>query len=550
MVQDDKIRAGREAYSAMRWAEAYSLFSDDESFSRLAALDIERLGDAAYLLAKDNEAVQYWTRAHNVHVDNDEVGRAARVGFVLSLTSLLSGDLSRSNGWLARIQRLLEEYPDCRPERELSRLLMAIRQMFGGDPAGALPSFDTAVGTGTEERDADLLALALLGRGQASIALGRVEAGAASLDEAMISVTGGQVSPILSGIIYCAVILTCQSVFDCERAREWTAAFDGWCRTQPDLVPYRGQCLIHRSEILQMGGDWPGAMTAADRACEWLAGRSEATVGRAHYQRGEMHRLLGHDAAADQCYDSALRQGVDPQPGRALLWLGKGRAEQAAAAIRAACGSQNGAPVRWADPERLKLLGPSVEICLTAGEIDTAASAAEELSRWTSEFDVPLLQATYAQARGTLLSATGDREEALAWLSDALALWQRLSMPYEAARARARLVRVYRDLGDESSAEVHRLAAEATFDDLGAVRDLSQLVTPARGMASPVAGLTGRQIAVLRLLASGQTNREIAAELGVSKHTVARHISNIFDKTGVSSRTAAVAFAHRKGLLS
>ncbi|MCU9849256.1 LuxR C-terminal-related transcriptional regulator [Defluviimonas sp. WL0024] len=548
MSQGEDIRSGRKAYSTMRWAEAHARLSTADGLERLKAADIERLGNAAYLVGRDEEAVRVWTRAHNFYVDDADVGHAVRVGFLLSLTSLLRGEMSQGNGWLARIQRLLETATGYPAEQGLSRLLMAIRQMFGGDPDGALPSFDAAVAVGTQERDPDLLALALLCRGQALVATGRAPEGAASLDEAMVSVTGGQVSPILSGIIYCAVILTCQSLFDSERSREWTAVFDDWCGGQPDLVPFRGQCLIHRSEILQMKGDWSGAMTAADRACHWLADRTEATVGRAYYQKGEMHRLLGDCDAAEACYERALRQGVNPQPGRALLRLAKGQAEAALATIRTACGSRYGAPAVPGDPERLKLLGPSVEICLAAGETGTAVAAAEELSGWASALGTPLVQATSAHATGAVLASTGDRDAALAEFSGALALWQRLAIPYEAARTRARLTGLYHDLGDDDSAEAHRRIAEATFSDLGASHDLSGVVRTLRGGTS--CGLTCRHIDVLRLLADGRTNREIAAELGISRHTVARHMSNIFDKTGVSSRAAAVAFAHKNRLLS
>lgn len=548
MTQSDAVRAGRQAYSAGNWQETFDLLSNECRLVELEARDIECLGDAAYLIGKDEEALRFWTSAHNAHIDGNDIGRAARVGILISLTMLLKGELSQCNGWIARIERLLEPVDACPAEREFLRLLAAIKRMFGGDPAGALPSFDSAIAKGSAVIDADLLAIGLLCRGQALVATGDATEGAACLDEAMVCVTSGQVSPILSGVIYCAVILTCQSVFDSERAREWTGAFDGWCRTQPDLVPFRGQCLIHRSEILQMTGDWPRAMEEADRACHWLADRTEATAGRAQYQKGEMHRLTGELETAGRCFARAFQLGYDSQPGRALLRLAANQAEAAAESIRAACGAGYATSPANSDPERLRLLGPSVEICLSAGQIETAIAAAEELSGWAGTFEAPLLLATSAQATGAVLAATGEHDPALKQFSEALDLWQRLSMPYEAARTRARLSALYHALGDDSLAEMHRAAAQATFSHLGAVGDLSRLAAP-RNSGIP-SSLTHRQIDVLRLLSVGRTNREIAEQLGISEHTVARHVSNIFDKTGVSSRTAAASFAHRHGLIS
>jgi len=547
-MESDTIRAGRQAYSARMWSKAYELLSDKRQMAKLDARDIERLGDAAYLIAKDEEALRFWTRAHNAHVDGKDIGGAARVGALISLTLLLKGELSQCNGWIARIERLLESAAECDGEREFLRLLAAIKQMFGGDAKGAMRHFESAVAKGTETQDADLLAIGLLCRGQALVATGKATEGAASLDEAMVSVTSGQVSPIFCGIIYCAVILTCQSVFDSERAREWTEAFDDWCRTQPDLVPFRGQCLVHRSEILQMTGDWPRAMEEADRACRWLSSRTETTAGRAQYQKGELHRLTGDFDAADRCYARAQQLGFDPQPGLALLRMAEGKANAAAVSIRAACGASYTTSPSNSDPERLRLLGPSVEICLSAGETEYAIAAAEELSGWAGTFEAPLLRATSAQATGTVLAATGQHDPALNQLSEALDLWQSLAMPYEAARTRARLSALYHALGADDLAETHCLVAWATFRDLGAVGDLSSMPALQHG-GSPF-GLTDRQIDVLHLLSAGRTNREIAEQLGISEHTVARHVSNIFDKTGVSSRTAAASFAHRKGLLT
>lgn len=541
---------GINAYHAQNWREAYDLLSAADARSCLDASGLEYFANAAYLIGEENEAAELWTRAHAGFVDRGEIARAVRVGSMLSLTLLLKGEASISSGWLARTQRLLETVPGQIVEEGFCRTVIGIRELYSGKRNAALRKFESAIALATRYQDTNLLALSLLSRGQALIASDRSEEGVKCLDEAMVSVTSRNVAPVLSGIIYCAVILACRRIFDAERAREWTNAFNSWCMPQSDLVPFRGQCLIHRSEILQMRGDWHGAMKEARQAFRWLAGKSGATVGRAHYQKGELHRLFGQFDQADRSYRKAVQHGVDPQPGYSLLRLTAGQADAAAASIRTACGNRYGASQAGSDPERLKLLGPSVEIFLSAGQADTAIAAAEELAAGARRFTMPLLEAVSAMATGEVLAATDKPDDALAMLKASLGRWQELGMPYESARARMKLADVCFRLGDPDSARMHCEAARSAFRDLGAAPDLVAADRmPWNAREAGEAGLTRRQMDVLRQLAKGHSNREIALELHISEHTVARHVSNIFDRTGASSRAAVVAFAHRKGLL-
>jgi hypothetical protein len=170
--------------------------------------------------------------------------QAAHFAFWLGMSLMDRGETARGGGWLARVRRLLEDGEAC-AEQGFVLVPMAIQALFGGDPAGAKDLFAQVAEIGDQHREPDLIAFGRLGLGQATIMLGQISDGIALLDEAMVAVTAGEVSPILSGLIYCAVIDTCQEVFDLRRAREWTTALTVWCEAQPDMVPFTGQCLVH-----------------------------------------------------------------------------------------------------------------------------------------------------------------------------------------------------------------------------------------------------------------------------------------------------------------
>ncbi|MGH8983933.1 MAG: tetratricopeptide repeat protein, partial [Acidimicrobiia bacterium] len=198
--------------------------------------------------------------------------------------------------------------------------------------------------------------------------------GLALFDEVMIGATTGGVSPLTTGILYCAVIDACMQVFDLRRAAEWTDALTGWCEAQPDMVPFRGQCLVHRSQILQARGEWAEALSEATSAEARLARSLHPATGVACYQQGELHRLRGDFEGAERGYRQASENGREPVPGFALLQLAAGRLEAATATVRRMLDEAHDPPAR------LAVLPAFVEIALAAGDADAARVASDELA--------------------------------------------------------------------------------------------------------------------------------------------------------------------------
>jgi ATP/maltotriose-dependent transcriptional regulator MalT len=538
------LARGRECFGRRAWADAFVELSAADREAPLEPDDLKRLATAAYLVGRDEDSVEMWERAHHELLGTGDVLGAARCAGWLVFVLLNGGEFARAGGWLARAQRLLDDGEhDCAEQGHLL-VPVAFQRAVAGDWPSAYAIAHQAAEIGVRFADMDLVTLARNVQGRALIGQGRIVEGMTLLDEVMVAVMADEVSEIVAGSVYCSVIEACQEVFDLRRAQQWTAALTHWCDSQPDLVPFTGHCLVHRAEIMQLHGAWADALDAAQGARERLLRRAQPAVGAAFYQQAELHRLRGEFAQAEEAYRQASRWGREPQPGLARLRLAQGQVDAAAAAIRRVV---DGAEERVA---RSRLLPALVEIMFAARDVQAARAAADELSEMADDLDASLLRALATHAQGTVLLLEGDARAALGALRHAWTAWQELAVPYEAARARVLSGLACRQLGDEEGAEMELDAARWAFEQLGAVPDLARAQALSRKVAArPAGGLTARELDVLRLVATGKTNRSIAADLFLSEKTVARHVSNIFTKLGVSTRAAATAYAYEHELV-
>jgi DNA-binding CsgD family transcriptional regulator len=539
-----ELERGREAYSAEAWSDAYASLSAADRADPLGAGDLELLATCAYMVGGEAEYRELLERAHRAHLKAGAELAALRCAFWIGVTLASHGEIGRASGWLRRAWRLLEHQGGDRVERGYLLLPAVFEQGASGDWEAAAVTAGEAAAIGERFGDSDLFALAAHEQGGILIKLGRLAEGLGLLDEAMVAVTAGELSPIVAGIVYCGVILACRDAHEVRRAREWTAALSAWCARQPDLVAFTGRCLVHRAEIMQLEGAFSDALEEARRAAErCFQGENSPAAGEARYRQAEIHRVRGDFGAAEDAYREASRLGREPQPGLSLLRLAQGEPDAAASAIRRVVGETAEAG------DRAGILPAYIEIMLAVDDVEAARAASRELESIARGQETGALGALAAQGRGAVDLAAGDAAGALTALRRAGELWRQLKAPYEAARVRELAGRACQLLGDGDTAVLELEASRAVYAELGASADLARLRLLGERPGGDARGLTERELEVLRHVAAGETNKAIAAELVLSERTVDRHVSNIFAKLGVSSRTAAAACAYKHRLV-
>lgn len=528
MSSDDVVVRARAAYAARRWRTAFDSFRAAEDTAPLDPADVGRLAVCAYLLFRLEDYLAARELSYQRHLQRGDVPGAVISACWIAVQYLYDGEAARGTGWLRRAERLGAEYEDDERLRGYLALARSFPPARAGDLDGATRWALDAVEAAHRCADVDLAALALHRAGLLELEAGHVDRGRALLDEAMVVVTADGVSPMATGIVYCGVISGCWNIYDIDRAHEWTDALAEWCAAQPELACFAGECQVRRAELRQLHGDWAAAEAA-------LAGMEEDVdrlwAGLAVYVRGDLERLRGLWDAAEGSFAAAARLGAEPQPGLAMLRLARGSTQAAAAMVRRSLAEVSVAG------RRVPVLAAAVEVFLAVGDHDGAAAAVRELDALASRQDSEIVTAVAAQGRARLAVGTGRPERAGEPARAALTTWLQVGVPYEEARARALLAAVCRALGDVESAEREQRTAREIFTRLGARPDVDALDRQARLVLSP------RELEVLRLVATGATNRAIATELTLSERTVDRHVSNILTKLGVASRAAATARA-------
>jgi ATP/maltotriose-dependent transcriptional regulator MalT len=537
----NELDRGRDALARGAWPEAYEALRACDA-AALTGADLEGLADAAWWVSRRDESIAARQRAYAAYAAASEDLPAASMAVRLCVEHFIRGEPAVAGGWLMRAQRHLREQPESAEHGFLAAVEANVARLSGDPDRGVeLARRGTEIAQRAGHRD--LVAVAIHIEGLSHVAAGRVAEGVALLDEAMTSVVAGELSPFFTGVVYCDVIEACLQLGDVGRAGEWTEAARLWCEGLAPESPFPGLCRINRAELAILRGAWSDAEAEAVRASEELLRLDAVSSGAAWYLAGEARRRAGEVAGAEEAFRRAHELGFDPQPGAALLLLSQGRADAASNALRVASGSEHGNPFR-----RAALLGAHVEAALAAGALDEARAAASDLDAISRRFSAASLSAAADAARGAVLLAEGDAAAALGPLRAACDAWQRLRLPYDAARVRVLLGRALLAAGEGDAGRAELGAAAAAFERMGAVPD----ARTARALAEPAErlprGLTAREAEVLRLVAAGRSNREIAAALVISEHTVARHVQNVFAKLDVSSRAAATAFAVEQGI--
>ena len=547
---DDDLAAARGALGRHDWSAAYARAAaaasvdDTDELDRETALAtgdrLDTLAEAAWWVGRLDECITARERAYG-HFDRAGAGRPAGQCAVWLYTHYsFKGKRAIATGWLRRARRALDGDLDC-PEYGYLLLYESEIAHGNGELDQAYELAGTVVELGRSLRVPDLEAQALQGIGRVLIDQGKPADGLAHLDEAMLFALEGRLSPYVTGKVYCSLVSACHDLGDLRRANEWTDAVGSWADDHPFSV-FPGLCRLHRADLLQWRGEWELAEAEARRACGELEETFVPNAAAAFAEVGEIRRRRGDLAGAEEAFARVEALTGRPTAGLALLRLSQGRADAASAVIVSALEEAG-----WNRLTRAWLLPAEVQVALLLGEQERAGAAAAELAETADLYESPLLRAAAASAAGRVQLAAGD-PAAGASLRSAAQQWQDLDVPYEGATARLLLGHACRLSGDDEAARASLEAAETLFERLGASPDTRLLHAVVPSTELPC-GLTGREGEVLRLVAAGWTNKQIAAELSLSDKTVSRHLSNIFTKIDVASRAAATAFAFEHRLV-
>jgi ATP/maltotriose-dependent transcriptional regulator MalT len=542
---DPLLEPVRAAVAHHRWDEALDLANAVSCADPAAEAErLDLLADAAWWLGRLDDCTVAREQAYHLY---DDVGDHRGAG--MAAVWLYEHHAFRARGaiagaWLRRARRALEDDPECVPHGAL--LLREAEALHsGGELDRAVERATQVVELGRRLRSADLEAEALQTVGRVLIDRGEIAEGMGHLDEAMLFAVEGRLGPYSTGKVYCSLIGACEETGDFDRAAEWTEATERWSQRHPFGI-FPGICRVHRAIVLKRRGSLAEAEQEAARACEELLHSRPVTSAQAWAEVGDICRRIGELDRAEEAFARSQELSGGPCAGLALLRLAQGRAD-AARSIIEGCTSGAVNPLG-----RANLLPTVIHVAVAGGDLEGADAALDELQEIATTFDLPEMTAALMASRGRVQLARGEAGLARATLQEALERWRALDVPYEVASVGTLLGQALHESGDEIGAVAAFTAASQQFDQIGAHLDARRVLgggSTTAGRRVLPASLTEREAEVLRLVAAGLTNNEIAARLFLSAKTVSRHLSNIFTKIGVTSRAGATAFAFEHDLV-
>ena len=527
----DNLILARQAHETHDWATAVALF-DAVGVERLIADDLAAYADALWWLGRAEDNLRVEVAAYDAYLAASRPAEAGWAAVLLGVFFIGRGDVPQGMGWIGRARRLLEGAPECPAHGLLIQVTEVEASLHAGEPTAAVDAARRMRSLGLRVGEPGVVLLGLNCEGRALIKAGQVADGLALLDEAMVATLDSRLGPFTTGSVYCHTIAACHEVADLRRMARWTELTESWLAGLPAVGVFGGLCAVHRAPLQVRSGAWEAAERSALEVVTALDAMRVDYAAEAWYVVGEARRFRG-DPTAAEAYTEAHARGRDPQPGRALLQLESGNSSAAATSVRTALTAVGEDPLR-----RAPLCAAAVEIAVHRGRTEDARAAASELEETAAMYPTSGLEAIATATRGAVLLAEGRAEEALPVLRDACRRWHELGAAYDAARTHALLARAYQALGDEATAAAEAAQADAAYERLGRRR-----LTP-----TPPDGLSRRECEVLVLVADGRSNREIGETLFISDRTVARHLTNIFHKIGVASRTQAVRYALDHGV--
>lgn len=544
---EDLLSAGREALSRGLWSDAREWF--ERAVARSDAPEaLEGLGAAAWWQSDAPAVLEARERAYGLYAKRQDRTGAARMASALALDyAAFRGEAAVANGWLQRARRLVDGLGPT-PERgfvALTEGLFSIEMRSDTAAARRLASEALEVGRSLEITDIEMFGLAL--EGLALVSEGAVEDGIRLLDEATAAATGGEMEdPLAIGFTCCYMMIACERVRDFDRAFQWCERIRDFCvRTGMQLL--LSYCRAHYADLLTLRGRW----REAEEELGPLVAEMEASLpGIEGVTRlADLRRRQGLLDEAEEMFAAAE---FHPRGALGLAVVALERGDHAAAVDRAE------RYLRRVPAENRTVRAAGLEVLVWAstalGDLDRARSASADIRSLAEAVETPLLEAAADAAEGHVLAAAGEHERARRLLEDAVDRYGRSGTPFEAMRARMDLARSLTALGRTEDAAGEARAALETARELGAVLEAGRaeaLIGQLEGRPSGEASgpLTDREVEVLRLVSAGKTNRAIAEELVISEKTVARHVSNIFNKLGLSSRAAATAWAYEHDLV-